>query len=89
MSRSTDELIDELARLKPGSPALHAAEDALEGIEWWNSLYPRERAYWLERANSAAAVDAWRAFKLARIGDAIVAKCAREFGRSLFPELDR
>lgn len=33
------------------------------GMRWWNSLTDRERAYWLDAAGSARAVDAWRAYR--------------------------
>jgi hypothetical protein len=79
-----DELVDELSRLKPGSPAHYHALDVLEGVEWWNALYPREREYWMRRATEPTAAAAWVSFKLARAGDAIVAVAAREFGRTLF-----
>lgn len=32
------------------------------GMRWWNSITRSERAYWLERADSARPVDAWREY---------------------------
>jgi hypothetical protein len=84
VSDRTYELVEELQRLRPGSPILHHFRDVVDGIEWWNSLSQTERAYWLKRATSPTAADAWIAYKIARAGDAIVAKYAREFGRALF-----
>ena len=39
--------------------------DATEGMDWWNSIDENDRAMWLRRAGSAAASDAWAAFKRA------------------------
>lgn len=36
--------------------------DALEGMNWWNSISELERAYWLKQANSAVPADARQAF---------------------------
>ena len=40
-----------------------ATSDDQVGMIWWNALTEAERAYWLKRADSARAVDAWRAYK--------------------------
>lgn len=40
-----------------------ATADDQVGMIWWNALTEAERAYWLKRAESARAVDAWRAYK--------------------------
>lgn len=37
--------------------------DEKAGMEWWNSLTPIARSYWLSTAGSAVAADAWKAFK--------------------------
>jgi hypothetical protein len=39
-----------------------APDDAM-GIAWWNHLTERERLDWLQAADSARPVDAWRAFQ--------------------------
>lgn len=71
MPHPTHELVEELQRLKPGSPVLHHFRDVADGIEWWNTLEPTERGVWLQEARSAvtpnpSAADAWDAFKRRR-----------------------
>jgi hypothetical protein len=44
-----------------------AAQDARNGIAWWNHLTPTQRSYWLTRARSAVPADAWEAFKSGEI----------------------
>lgn len=38
-------------------------EDARLGMAWWNGLTCQQRRKWLERAESARPMDAWRAFQ--------------------------
>lgn len=40
--------------------------DDLRGIDWWNALDERLRRRWLDYADSARPVDAWRAYKRAQ-----------------------
>lgn len=37
--------------------------DDNQGMQRWNGLTPAQRAYWLQCANSARAVDAWYFYK--------------------------
>lgn len=37
--------------------------DDRAGMDWWNSLGPIDRAWWLGRAGSARPVDAWRKYQ--------------------------
>ncbi|NIR58928.1 MAG: hypothetical protein GWO02_05120 [Gammaproteobacteria bacterium] len=43
-------------------------DDARMGIEWFNSLTPQQRAYWLAQAGSARPADAWATYKAADRG---------------------
>lgn len=43
---------------------IEITDDDLKGIAWWNHCTEEERRYWLDRADSACPVDAWRAYKL-------------------------
>ena len=36
--------------------------EAQAGIEWFNNLSMQERTQWLDKANSALAIDAWAAY---------------------------
>jgi hypothetical protein len=49
-----------------GEPPRIATPDDLLGMRWFNGLTRQERAVWLDRANSAAPVDAWRAYQAAQ-----------------------
>ena len=37
--------------------------DEQAGIDWWNGLTERDRAFWLQAATSAVPAEAWRFFK--------------------------
>jgi hypothetical protein len=39
------------------------ALDGQNGMNWWNTLSPKDRAFWLAFAASAVPSDAWEAFK--------------------------
>lgn len=41
----------------------HPTGDDYAGMAWWNGLSESARRYWKDRAESARAVDAWRAYK--------------------------
>lgn len=75
MPTPINELVDELGRLKPGSPDLRTFTDVADGIEWWNSLRIDERAFWLCEATTRnkrawpSAADAWAEYKRQRAFD--------------------
>jgi hypothetical protein len=60
------------------SPA-PASQDETAGMEWWNSLGEGARAYWLDRAGTAVAADAWAAYKVHSAAVASTAEPQRIF----------
>jgi hypothetical protein len=45
-----------------------ATPDDIRGMHWWNALSEADRLFWLQKADSARPIDAWRAFKQAVSG---------------------
>jgi hypothetical protein len=58
------------------SPDIVATPDDYAGVRWWNSLSERDRLFWLQKADSARPVDAWRAFKQGSGGSAMSVETA-------------
>lgn len=57
-------------------------DDDRAGMEWWNSLQESTRRLWLEKAESARPVDAWRAYKRDKeLSDTLLDFYHQQYGR--------